>query len=67
MRLILIDDDDANEENNSKKKQDISETIRPNKSDIIELVMLTMDTKGYKMAKVKCRSARVLQNGDAIN
>ena len=43
---------------------DISERIRHDESGIIESVMLSMNEKGYRIAKVKCRNIRIPQIGD---
>ena len=67
--VIKMENDSDDEMDNeiktiTKKKQDISESIRPNESGIIESVMLTTDRQGYKLVKVKCRSVRIPQIGD---
>ena len=46
------------------ERRDISVALRSSENGVVDTVMITNDSEGYKMVKVKCRSIRVPQIGD---
>ncbi len=48
------------------KKRDVSTSMRPNEVGVVDKVMLTTNSDGYKYTKVKTRSVRVPEIGDKL-
>jgi DNA-directed RNA polymerase beta subunit len=48
------------------KKRDVSTAMRPNETGVVDKVLMTTNSDGYKYTKVKMRSIRVPEVGDKL-